>query len=179
MTKYGKPNEIANAHIQNIMSVPQINNENSQNVHVFSEKLLCSFQALDTMRKIKEMNGYVKVTLDKLQGVRADLVRNDGNQQDWIFQQLVKVLEKWTVRNLIPLSDRQNPGIGYSYSKSYQAKQSKSSYVYCEKPGHRSSDCKTAKTVTERRKILSNKKIVSTLQGLNTEPRNTVVLKLA
>ena len=44
-------------------------------------------QALDTLRKIEEMKGYVRVTLDKLQGVEADLVRND-NWQDWKFQHL-------------------------------------------------------------------------------------------
>ena len=79
LTKYGKPSEVANAHVQNIMSLPQINNANPQKIHDFSEKLLCSVQALDTMGKIKEMNRYVRVTLDKLQGIRADLVRNDDN----------------------------------------------------------------------------------------------------
>ena len=79
MTKYGKPSEVANAHVQNIMSLPQINNANPQKVYHFSEKLLCSVQALDIMGKIKEMKGYVRVTLDKLQGIQADLVRNDEN----------------------------------------------------------------------------------------------------
>ena len=104
------------------------------------------------------MNGYVRVTLDKLQGTRADLVRNDDNWQDWKFQQLVEALEKWTTRNPIPLSDKRNPGKGNGYSKSYQAKQTKSESVYYEKPGDKSSDCKTEKTVTERIKILSDKK---------------------
>ena len=94
MTKYGKPSEVANIHFQNIMSLPQINNASPQKIHEFSEKLLCSVQALDTMRKMKEMSGYVRVTLDKLHGIRADLVRNDGNWQDWEFQQLVEALEK-------------------------------------------------------------------------------------
>ena len=65
------------------------------------------------MTKMKEINDYVRVTLDKLQGIRADLVRIDDNWQDWKFQQLVEALQKWTVRN---------PGEGNSYSKSYQAK---------------------------------------------------------
>ena len=82
LTKYGKPKEVANAHVQNIVSLPQINNANSQKIHDFLEKLLCSVQALDTMGKIKEMNGCVRVTLDKLLGIRADLVRNDDNWQD-------------------------------------------------------------------------------------------------
>ena len=136
LTKYGKPSEVANTHVQNIMSLPQINNANPQKIHDFSEKKLCSVQALDTMGKIKEMNGYVRVTLDKLQGIRADLVRNDESWQDWKFQQLVEALEKWTVRNPIPLSDKGNPEKGNGYSKSYQAKQTKSECVYCEKPDH-------------------------------------------
>ena len=82
LTKYGKPNEVANAHVQNIMSLPQIDNQNPEKVQDFSGKLLCSVQALDTMGKIKEMNGYVRVTLVKLSGIRANLVRNDDNWQD-------------------------------------------------------------------------------------------------
>ena len=111
------------------------------------------------------MNRYVRVTLDKLQGIRADLVRNDDNWQDQQFQQLVEAFEKWTVRNPIPLSDKRNPEKGNGYSKSYQALQTKSECVYCEKPDHRSSDCKTAKTVTERRKILSDKKLCFNCTG--------------
>ena len=102
------------------MSLPQINNANSQKIHDFSEKLLCSVQALDTTGKVKEMNGYVRVTLDKLQGIRSDLVRNGDNWQGWEFQQLVEALEKWTVRNPIPLSDKRNPEKGNRYSKSYR-----------------------------------------------------------
>ena len=117
------------------------------------------------MEKIKEISGYARVTLDKLQSIRADLVRNDGNQQDWKFQQLVEVFEKWTVRSPIPSSDKRNPEKFNGYNKSYQAKQTKSEYVYCEKPGHRSSDCKTAKTVTELRNILSDKKLCSNCAG--------------
>ena len=93
------------------------------------------------------MNGYLGVTLDKLQGIRVDLVRNDDNWQDWKFQQLVKALEKWTVRNPIPMSDKGNPEKCNGYSKSYQAKQTKSECVYCQKHDDRSSDRKTAKTV--------------------------------
>ena len=51
LTKYGKPSEVANAHVRNIMSLPQINNANPEKIHDFSEKLLCSVKALDTMGK--------------------------------------------------------------------------------------------------------------------------------
>ena len=61
------------------MSLAQINNANPQKIYELSEKLLCSVQALDTMGKIKEMNGYVIVTLDKLQSIQESIVRNDYN----------------------------------------------------------------------------------------------------
>ena len=46
-----------------------------------------------------------------------------------------------------------------------KSRQTKSKCVYCEKPDHRSSDCKTAKTVSERRKILSDKKLCFNCTG--------------
>ena len=65
LTKYGKPSEVANAHVQNIVSLPQINNANPQKIHDFSEELLCSVQALDTMGEIKATNWFMRFTLDK------------------------------------------------------------------------------------------------------------------
>ena len=51
----------------------------------------------------------------------------------------------------------------YCVSKSYQSKQTKS--VYCKKLDHRSSDCKTAKTEAESRKILPDKKLCFNCTG--------------
>ena len=93
MKNYGKHSEVANAHVQNIMSLPHINN-------------LSSVQALETMAKLKEINGYVRLTLDKLQGIRTDLVRTDDDWQDWKFPQLAEALENWTCRNPKPLNHK-------------------------------------------------------------------------
>ena len=46
------------------------------------------------MNKLKEINGYVRLTLDKLPGIRADLVRIDEDWQEWTFPQLVDALRK-------------------------------------------------------------------------------------
>ena len=51
--------------------------------------------------------------------------------------------------------------------------------MYCEKLDDRFSDCKTAKTVIEPSKILSDNNFVSTVQGLDIGPRNAAALKLA
>ena len=86
MKNYGKHCEVANAQVQNIKSLPHINNSNPCKIYEFSEKLLSSVQALETIRKLKETNGLrltlVRLTLDKLHGIRVDLVRTDDNWQD-------------------------------------------------------------------------------------------------
>ena len=49
--------------------------------------------------KLTEINGYARLTLDKLKGIRTDLVRKDDDLQDWKFPQLVEALENWTCIN--------------------------------------------------------------------------------
>ena len=67
--------------------------------------MLGSVQALKTMGKLQEINGYVRLTLDKLQGIRADLARMDNGWQEWKFSQSVEALESWTQRNPITLRE--------------------------------------------------------------------------
>ena len=50
MSKYGKSTEVANAHIQNIMS---LNSVNLYKKHEFTEKLLRNVQTLRTAQKMK------------------------------------------------------------------------------------------------------------------------------
>ena len=71
--KFGKPSEVSAADIQCITSLPVITNSNQNQKHEFYEKLVISVQALETMDKLKEFIGYVRLTLDRLPGIRADL----------------------------------------------------------------------------------------------------------
>ena len=80
------------AHIQFITSLPVASNSNSNKIHEFYEKLIVSVQALDTIHKLRDMKGYVRLTLDKLLGSRADLVRLIGDWQEWDFPKLVESL---------------------------------------------------------------------------------------
>ena len=50
------------------------------------------------MNKRKEINGYVRLTMSKLSGIRADLVRFGDNCLEY-FAKLVESLRKWTDRN--------------------------------------------------------------------------------
>ena len=86
--KFGKPGEVANAHIKCIMSLLIITQKNFIKIHDFYEKLLTPLQALDTMGNLKEINEYVRMTFDKLPAICADLVRIvDDDWQKWDFGQ--------------------------------------------------------------------------------------------
>ena len=102
-TKYGRPSEVANAHIQSIISLPTIDGTNPGKIHEFYEKLVTNVQALETMGKLREMYGHVRMTLNKLSGITANLVRTDDNRQEWKFMHLVEALRKWTERNPLPM----------------------------------------------------------------------------
>ena len=75
-----------------------------------------SVQALDTIKKLKKVTGYARLTLDKLPGIRAGLVTIDEDWHERIFPQLVYALRKWTTRNPeIILS----PGKGFKRENAY------------------------------------------------------------
>ena len=73
--KYGKESKIVNVYVDGIMSLPSIYGANPNKVSQFYEKLCSNVQALETMGKLGEVNGYVRMTLNKLEGIRGDLVR--------------------------------------------------------------------------------------------------------
>ena len=98
-SRYGKTNEVAPTHIQCITSLLVISNYNPNCIQEFYEKLTIIVQALETTKKLKDIKGYVRLTLDKLPGIRADLVRLDDNWQQGDFCQLVDSLRRWTERN--------------------------------------------------------------------------------
>ena len=61
--------------------------------------MIVSVEALDTMHKLRDIKGYARLTLDKLPGIRADLVRLDDEWQEWDFPKLVESLRMWTDHN--------------------------------------------------------------------------------
>ena len=65
--KFGKPSEVSAAHIQCITSV--ITNSDTNRIHEFYKKFDIS-------------HDYVRLTLDKLPGIRADLIRLDNNWEE-------------------------------------------------------------------------------------------------
>ena len=70
-----------------ITSLPVISNCNPNLTQEFHETLTISVQALETVKKLKDIKGDVRLALDKLPEIRADLIRVDDNWQEWDFSQ--------------------------------------------------------------------------------------------
>ena len=60
--------QFGTAHIQCVASLFVIQSLHQKRIHGFHEKLVKSVWALDNMNKVKEINAYVSLTLDKLPG---------------------------------------------------------------------------------------------------------------
>ena len=162
VSKYGKDSEVINAYVQNIIGLPTVTGSQPNKIHEFYETLITSVQSLETLGKLIQVSGYVRMTLDKLEGIRNDLVRTDDSWQGWKFPQLVEALRKWTERN--PLKQEkevEKPKQRLSSrSKNFQTRQQKQkprSCVYCDDASHRSSNCNKVVTVASRRKFLGEK----------------------
>ena len=106
VTKFGKPSVVSNKHIQCVMSLPSIIHTSVEKIHDFHEKLITRSQALDTTGKLKEINGYIRLTLDKPPTICVDLVQTDNDWQKWDFWEFVKALRKWSGKNQIPLENK-------------------------------------------------------------------------
>ena len=50
------------------------------------------------------------MTLDKLEGVRGNLVPTDDIWQEWDFPQLLEAFRKWTVKSPPKTEERHNQG---------------------------------------------------------------------
>ena len=65
-SRYSKPSEVAAAHIHCITSLSVVPNCNPNSIQKFYEKLTISVQALETVKKLKDVKSYARLTLDKL-----------------------------------------------------------------------------------------------------------------
>ena len=83
--------------------------------------MLTSVESFETLGKLKEVSGYVRMTVDRLERIRSDLVRTDDDWQEWKFPELIEALRKWTVGNLVKAED--NHSDKHSRSRNFQIRQ--------------------------------------------------------
>ena len=176
--KYGRPSEVANAHMQCIIALPTIQGSQPPRIHEFYEKLSSNIQALDTMGKLREINGYVRVTLDKLPGIIADLVRLDHDWQEWTFPQMLETLRKGCDRN--PLHSYDQPVKSRDrFFNSRQEDWKQRPCVYCGSAEHKSVDCSKVVSVQRGRSTLARKGYVSIALVPDTEQQSVVSPEVA
>ncbi|XP_028405809.1 uncharacterized protein LOC114528390 [Dendronephthya gigantea] len=157
--RYGDASEVVNAHIQEILSLPTITGVSKQKIHNFYDSLLGHVQALEAFGKLGDVAGNVRMTLDKLEGIRADLTRTSSDWKRWTFPELVEALRQWIERNPLQQSDKKD---GFSWKdgkrdKLLLTKEQSKHCVYCESKDHRSVECDKVVNVSDRKKILSDK----------------------
>ena len=70
-----------------------------------ASKRVYSVQSLETLGKLKDVKGNVRFVIDKLKGIKSELVRGHSGWQDWDFTQLVQALKMWKDINPIEVSD--------------------------------------------------------------------------
>ena len=106
--RYGDSGEVVNAHIQEIMSLAVITGVSRPKIHNFYNNLLGHVQALETLGKLEQVACNVRMTLDKLVGIRirADLIRTEKDWKKWTFTELVEALRQWVERNPLQPGDK-------------------------------------------------------------------------
>ena len=156
-SEYGKTSEIVNAYVQEIINLPVINGSNPARIHDFYKTLSHNVRSLQTMGKIERVNGNTRNVLEKLKGIKADLVRGEDGWQDWDLPRLVVALKRWRDINEIAnensnddrsMSKQSGRRSNFYYAKDGDRK--KRPCVYCDERTHVSKDCKNVPSVTER-----------------------------
>ena len=174
--KYGRSSEIVTAHIQNIMNLRTIQGGNPVRINEFYEVLVRNVQAFETMGPLESVNGYTMLLLDRLPGIRSELVRDDDYWQDWKFPELVESLRRWTERNPAAdsRSDRFQRHEGHKWIPNRErvyrtgdqnVQMGGASCVYCNSKAHKSVQCNVLSQARDRKKFLAERKFCFNCTG--------------
>ena len=157
--KYGKESEIIKCYVKEILDLPSITGTNPRKIVEFHDKLSHSVQALETMKKLHEINGNVSLTLDKLAGIRGDLVRTDPEWESWDSVKLVQALRQWVKRNPVNSSDNREreENTRRKLLNTRREDVRVKGCVYCGDPDHKAMQCEKIVETNERKKILARK----------------------
>ena len=157
-SEYGKESEIVHAYVNNIMGLPTISGSSPKKVDV---------QSLETLGRLRDVTGNVRAVLDKLKGIKADLVRGETGWQDWDFTKLLQAVKRW--KEINPVEEVEDSKSGDSHRrqegnfkprmKSFQTQQQPRGCTYCDGLDHKTGECQKCVTVDDRRRILASKRL--------------------
>ena len=94
------------------------------------------------------------MTLDKLSGIRGDLVRTDPEWETWDFRDLTEALKQWVKRNPISANERDEPNrkkLFHTRDGDFKPR----GCVYCGDVGHKANQCEKITDVKARKGILA------------------------
>ena len=166
--KFGKDSEIIKAYTKEILELPTLTGTNPKAISDFSEKLTYCVQALQTLNKLEQVNGATLMTLDKLPGIRVDLVRTDAEWEKWDFAKLSEANRLWTRRNPVDTkSNERDSGEQRNQKwdrsrKLYQALGqdfNPKECAYCGDVSYKPSNCQKITKIEERRATLAQKNL--------------------
>jgi hypothetical protein len=103
------------------MDLPHISGANPKKIAEFSEKLNYGVQALETLNKLKDIQGNVSMKL----------VRDDPDWESWDFAKLAEAIRQWSQRNPVYEKESDASGKFGKPGKVYQTKATRVC-VYCE-----------------------------------------------
>ena len=162
-SEYGKTSEIVNTHVQNIMGLPVIMDSDPVKVNNFYKILLYNTQALETLGKLEKVSGLTRNVLEKLKGIKADLVRGNEGWQEWDLTRLITELKKW--RDINPVEENGSLKRGRKALFVKNGERRKQLCVYCDAENHSSKDCSVVTDVDKRKKLLAEKKLCFNCTG--------------
>lgn len=163
--EYGKISEIINTHVNNILELPTVTNADPKQVNDFYKTLLFNVQSLETLGKIERINGMTRSVLDKLKGIKADLVRRQQNWQDWDLPRLTQALKKWrdvnsvTEDSTIPNKATPPKRPNNKFRLYYTDNKTQCQCVHCQDTSHLSRDWSCLSKVDARKRMLVQKRM--------------------
>ena len=83
------------AYIDNINALLVISECQLKEIHKFWQTLNYNVQSLETLGKLSGCLPKVHGVLDRLPGIKADLVNGKPGWKDWGFEELMQSLEEW------------------------------------------------------------------------------------
>ena len=124
------------------------------------------------------VKGNLRSTLDKLKGVKADLVRRNEGWRDWDFKDLLRELKKWTDINHVAESIAEKISVNGNSNlkqtkptrvlKTHSQQETRTGNqqcIHCDDQNHRSVNCTKITEMGERCRILSEKKLCFNCTG--------------
>ena len=94
-SRYGQSKLVVNAHVEEVVNLPVIKGSNYLKIQEFYESVSRNYGALLTMGEADMLREFVMSTLNKIPQVRPDIVRTDGNWEEWDMEALINNLRQW------------------------------------------------------------------------------------